>query len=144
MILGRMSLKLYGNVSLRLVNNSAKVYGGALQISDTIISSFHGNHTLSVSPTTLVIIFQQNKAILVGGAISTGGNDNIIIFTGHVIFVANSAFNGGAIGSRENSYVKMILVPILNIYFIMNHANDTGGALYIFKILDAQKDQHLL
>ena len=38
--------------------------------------------------------------------------------------------NGGAIGSRENSYVKMILVPILNISFIMNHANDSGGAFY--------------
>ena len=134
MFLGGVSLKFYGNVSL--VNNNAKVDGGALHISYTIIIIISRNYTLSatshasdsVSPTT--IIFQQNKAAEVGGAISTEGNDNIIIFTGDVIFIANSAFNGGAIGSREILCIKFILVPILNISFIKNHANDTGGALY--------------
>ena len=77
-----------------------------------------------------VIIFQQNKAREVGGAISTGLANNTLTFTGNVTFIANSALNGGAIGSREISYVKIILTPILNILFIMNHANDTGGALY--------------
>ena len=45
-----------------------------------------------------------------------------------LLFTDNSVLNGGAIGFLETS--KMILVPILNISFITNHATDSGGALY--------------
>lgn len=62
-----------------------------------------------------------------GGAIESHAN-NILLFTETVIFVGNSALNGGAIGFLQTS--KMILVPILNISFIMNHAIDSGSALY--------------
>ena len=111
MILDGVSLKLCGNLSL--VNNCALVDGGALYIYDTSII-FEGNCTLSVpsctSTPTTPVIFRQNKAKIVGGAISTGGNDNIIVFSsGYVIFFANSARNGGAIGSREVLCIKMIL-----------------------------------
>ena len=134
MYLRSISLILYGNVSL--VNNSAELNGGALYISDTNIL-FNSNHTLShrsITPTSesmvTDIIFQQNTATNVGGAISAGDANNILIITGNIIFIANTAFDGGAIGSEQISYIEMILVPVLNISFIMNHAYDSGGALY--------------
>ena len=53
-----------------------------------------------------------------------------MIFTGTVKFIDNSALNGGAIGFLQGLSLRMILVQVLNISFTMNHANDSGGALY--------------
>lgn len=93
MLLGGTSLELYGNVPLE--NNSAKLDCGALHIIYESNVSFSGNHhTLSVTshdtvtPITMVL-FRQNKAIEVGGAISTGSTNNILIFTGNIMFIAN-------------------------------------------------------
>ena len=131
MNLDDINLTISGNVSL--VNNSAAMYGGALYISDTNIS-FNMDITSKVSEilvdeSSFMVVFQQNKASRVGGAIESHAN-NILIFTGTVKFIENSALNGGAIGFLQNLPSRMILVQVLNISFIMNHANESGGALY--------------
>ena len=122
-----------GNVSL--ANNSA-AYGGALHIvSDTNIS-FNMDTTTKFNASEIcvdglspIVVFRQNKASKIGGAIASYAN-NIILFTGTVEFIDNSAFNGGAIGFQQSLTSKMVLVPVLNISFIRNHATDSGGALY--------------
>jgi predicted outer membrane repeat protein len=67
------NLAISGNVSL--VNNSAALYGGALYISDTNIS-FNMDTTSKVSDiwghgSSSMVVFQQNKASQVGGAIES-------------------------------------------------------------------------
>ena len=78
-----------------------------------------------------MVVFQQNKASQAGGAIVSRAN-NLLIFTGTVKFIENSALNGGAIaiGFLQSFPSRMVLVPVINISFIMNHANESGGALY--------------
>ena len=46
-------------------------------------------------------------------------------------FIDNSALNGGAIGFLQDLPSRMVLVLVPNISFIMNHATDSGGALYL-------------
>lgn len=125
-----MNLAISGNVSL--ANNSA-MCGGALHISDTNIS-FNMDTTSKVSEiwvdgSSSMVVFRQNKASQVGGAIESHAN-NILIFTGTVKFIDNSALNGGAIGFLQDLPSRMILIPVLSISFIINHANESGGALY--------------
>ena len=125
-----MNLAISGNVSL--ANNSA-TYGGALRISDTNIS-FNMDTTSKVSEiwvdgSSSMVVFRQNKASQVGGAIE-GDANNILIFTGTVKFIDNSALNGGAIGFLQSLTSRMVLLSVLNISFIMNHASESGGALY--------------
>ena len=99
MFLDNITLEFCGNISL--IKNNAKVDGGALHISCDTTISFNGNHTRSVTShssatQTTMVLFQQNTATDVGGAISesTWFTNNILIFTGNVSFVANSAHNG--------------------------------------------------
>ena len=132
MYLEYINLTISGNVSL--ANNSA-AYGGALHISDTNISFNMDTTSESKVSETLVdgsssmVVFRQNKASQVGGAIESHAN-NVLIFTGTVRFIDNSALNGGAIGFLQDLPSRMVLVQVLNISFIMNHATDSGGALY--------------
>jgi predicted outer membrane repeat protein len=109
------------------------MYGGALHISDTNIS-FNMDTTSKVSEiwedeSSSMVVFRQNKATQVGGAIESHAN-NILFFIGTVKFIDNSALNGGAIGFLQSLTSRMVLVPVLDISFIMNHANESGGALY--------------
>ena len=129
-----INLAISGNVSLA---NNIAAYGGALHVSDTNIS-FNMDATVTsesnvseilVDGSSSMVVFQQNIASQVGGAIESHAN-NILIFTGTVKFIDNSALNGGAIGFLRDLPTRMILIPVLSIFFIMNHANDSGGALY--------------
>ena len=61
-----------------------------------------------------------------GGGIKL--SDSNVVFSGTVGFEKNTAFNGGAMALEGTS--KLILKPKLNISFILNHADDSGGALY--------------
>ena len=103
--------------------NTADV-GGALYIRNTKISF---NVDLMADNST-IIKFQNNRARYNGGAISSLSSS--LTFTKTVLFEANSAYygDGGAMSLFESS--KLILVPALNIFFVKNHANNTGGALY--------------
>ena len=129
MHLENINLSISGNVYLG--NNTVSV-GDALHISDTNIS-FNIMDTTSKVPEIrgtglrYVVVFRQNKALEAGGAIQSHAN-NIVLFTGTVMFIDNSALNSGAIGILQTSI--MILVPVLNISFITNQATDSGGALY--------------
>jgi predicted outer membrane repeat protein len=72
--------------------------------------------------------FYKNYATWIGGAILMSYNSNIM-FSGIVCFEKNVAdYNGGAIALSAS---KLIFKPNLDIFFILNHANETGGALYI-------------
>ena len=128
-----INLTISGN-NISLANNSAAYGGGALHISDTNIS-FNMDITSKVSEilvdeSSFMVVFRQNKASQVGGAIVSHAN-NVLIFTGTVKFIENSALNGGAIGFLQSfPQSRIVLVPVLNISFIMNHANESGGALY--------------
>ena len=51
-----------------------------------------------------------------------------IMFSGTAYFEGNVAYNGGAIALTNS---KLIFKPNFNIFFISNHANEAGGALYI-------------
>ena len=82
-----------------------------------------------IDGSSSMVVFQQNKASQVGGAIENHAN-NVLIFMGTVKFIDNSALNGGAIGFLQDVPSRMILIPVLSIFFIMNHANESGGALY--------------
>ena len=83
-----------------------------------------------VDESSFMVVFRQNKASQVGGAIESRAN-NVLIFTGTVKFIENSALNGGAIGFLQSfPQSRMVLVPVLNISFISNYATDSGGALY--------------
>ena len=50
------------------------------------------------------------------------------MFSGIAYFERNMANFGGAMCLRGNS--KLILKPKLNMHFILNHANESGGALH--------------
>ena len=87
MYLEDINLTISGNVSL--VNNSAVYNGGALHISETNIS-FNMDITSKVSEIlvdepSFMVVFRQNKASQVGGAIESRAN-NVLIFTGTVKF----------------------------------------------------------
>jgi predicted outer membrane repeat protein len=71
--------------------------------------------------------FHRNSANQYGGGVlSIDGN---IIFSGTAYFEGNVAnSSGGAIALQAS---KLIFKPNINIFFISNYANETGGALYI-------------
>ena len=93
MYLKDTNLIISGNVSI--VNNSA-AYGGAIHISDTNIS-FNMDTTseskvseILVDGSSSMVVFRQSIASQVGGAIESHAN-NVLIFTGTVKFIDNSA-----------------------------------------------------
>ena len=61
-----------------------------------------------------------------GGAIQTYNNN--VMFSGTAYFEENEAYKGGAMFLEGTS--KLIFKPKLNISFIQNHADYSGGALY--------------
>ena len=68
----------------------------------------------------------RNAAGSFGGAIYT--YNSAAMFSGIAYFERNTDSFGGAMYLRRNS--KLILKPKLNMHFTLNHANDSGGALY--------------
>ena len=61
-----------------------------------------------------------------GGAIQN--SDSNVMFSGTVHFEKNTANFGGAMWLERTS--KLILKPKLSMHFLLNHANESGGALY--------------
>ena len=84
------------------------------------ISSIHSNITFIGT-----IYFYKNIGFK-GGVIR--GYDSNVIFSGTIKFSKNMAVFSGAMFLVGAS--KLIFMPKLSISFILNHANDSGGALY--------------
>ena len=68
----------------------------------------------------------ENSATLNGGAIQSINSSMTI--DGEVNFTNNTAFHGGAIFLTRT---KLILSSTAKIFFILNHADSRGGAIYI-------------
>ena len=96
-----------------------KVYKGGY-FSGGAIQTYFGNVLFSGT-----VHFERNVADI-GGAIHI--YDSNLMFSGTVYFDRNKAYKGGAMLLEGTS--KLILKPKLNISFILNHAVDSGGALY--------------
>ena len=83
-----------------------------------------GNCNVTFIGTTY---FYRNIAQFIGDAMLSF--DSNIMFSGTAYFEANVAiYDGGAIALTNS---KLIFKPNLNIFFISNHADEKGGALYI-------------
>ena len=77
-------------------------------------------------------VFSGNTAILEGGGIKCDYDcDVIILFDGSICFENNQAMYGGGMYLGHNS--KLILSSSIqtDVFFILNHAQNLGGALYI-------------
>ena len=70
--------------------------------------------------------FYRNTANYRGGAIRC--YDSNIALSGTVYFESNTAYRGGAMFLLGTS--KLVFTPKLDISFVSNYANDSGGALY--------------
>ena len=116
---GAIYSRAYSNlifvVTVQFTNNIAISFGGAINSQESNVT-FKGNATT----------FYRNKAVKKGGAIN--GIDSNLKFKGTVQFEKNIAYIGGAMALEGTS--KLTLTPTLNMFFIMNHANDSGGALH--------------
>ena len=104
----------------------------------TSIVNMYGKEELLADSSDLSFVgtinFCENDAqSLLGGAILSVDNSVTIFGNAMAHFENNTAFHGGAMFLNGTS--KLILSQATNITFIQNHANGTGGALYI-------KDSH--
>ena len=109
--------KLFGNISF--INNSAISYGGAMHLIRGI-STFSQN-----------ISFINNTAVI-GGAMAVArlsDTDTVLNFTGFSRFEGNSAQQGGAMAFFSGSS-KLMLNDPLQMTFVDNHAELTGGAIF--------------
>ena len=147
------------------IENSAGYYGSALYILFTNFkykdmnntAIFSGNDYTAIksiySNITFIgtVSFHKNVGFE-GGAIRSYASN--VIFSGTIYFDKNMAILGGAI--FLNGASKLIFKPKLSISFIFNHANDSGGALYVtdsqcslrskqecFIILDAESKNNI-
>ena len=110
--------KLFGNISF--INNSAIYYGGAM-FQTRGISTFSQN----------IISFINNTAVI-GGAMAVArlsDTDTVLNFTGFSRFEGNSAQQGGAMAFFSGSS-KLMLNDPLQMTFVDNHAELTGGAIF--------------
>ena len=125
MSLWSSTLNMKHKASITLINNSAKVNGGALVVAGTD-GLFITGLCLSNSTT---MIFINNSANGVGGALFTFST-NLQFFTGTTIkFIGNSAQRGGAM-ALVSSYLE-IVGGSSNISFENNSAKEDGGAILV-------------
>ena len=106
--------------SILFLSNKA-FKGGAMYIVD-------GNHSVSGN-----ISFINNRADERGGAIAvhtTRFGETTLNLTGLVRFEHNSAQRGGAMAFYGRYKYTLLLSDPIQIEFIENHANSTGGALH--------------
>ena len=113
--------ELSGNIYF--VNNTAG-QGGALDILQT---SAQINILQSNTPLMQLATFRQNKATR-GGSIACFPCN--LSFAGVVHFIDNTAYVGGAIFLSFNA--RVLFMSSLQMSFIRNHGNDSGGAIYVF------------
>ena len=109
------------NGTTNFINNSARGYGGAVQISDNNVLSFSGTSE-----------FINNSAEDCGGAIATGSNCTVN-FKGTSNFTNNTVSGGDAFGGG-GLYMKykstFLIYPNTTIYWENNHAQ-LGGAIFV-------------
>ena len=111
----RCSLNVSGYINF--VDNSARA-GGALDLNSAKVN-------LSGK-----ILFISNTADI-GGAVAVrtySHTDPVLNLTGLVSFVNNSAIKGGAMGFDGRA--RLLLSDPVQVEFIENHADSTGGAMY--------------
>ena len=123
-----------GNISFSW--NRAIPYGGSIYCWNSDgqfigTAYFNENYDSAIISDSSNITF-VGTSYFYGNTGSSGGaiqsSDSNIMFSGTAYFERNVADIGGAMLLGETS--KLILKPKLNISFILNHANDSGGALY--------------
>ena len=125
-----LNTKLQSCGSISLTNNRAD-FGGALHMVRSEISFNDDNNVITFQNSTT---FRHNKAMKFGGSIGT--HNSLLQFVGNVLFDGNTADIGGAIALYGTT--KLILKPELNIYFILNHANKTGGVIFVQDVASCQ------
>jgi predicted outer membrane repeat protein len=76
-------------------------------------------------------VFRGNMAILYGGGIKSNGNSDITILDGSIRFENNQAMNGGGMYMVDNSKLILSSFTQNDVSFILNHAQNLGGALYV-------------
>ena len=126
-----------GNISFSWNRTMSYYYGGSIyywnsdgEFTGTVyFNETQGSAIRSQSSNISFIgtsYFYRNTAGFRGGAIQI--YDSNLMFSGTVYYERNMAYYGGAMFLEGTS--KLILKPKLNISFILNHANVSGGALY--------------
>ena len=125
-----------GNISFSR-NRAYAYYGGSInywysdgQFIGTVYFNENYESAIMSENSNITFVgtsyFYRNTAGYRGGAIQI--YDSNLMFSGTVYFERNMAYFGGAMFLEGTS--KLILKPKLNISFILNHANASGGALY--------------
>ena len=125
------------NNSIIFLHNTASYRGGSITCESAAIKFigtvyFNESYDSAIEGDRCNMTFigttylYRNHARFGGGAIR--GYYSNIMFSGTAYFERNVAYNGGAIALTNS---KLIFKPNLNIFFISNHANEAGGALYI-------------
>ena len=74
-------------------------------------------------------VFHGNMAVLDGGGIKSNDNSDITILDGSIRFENNQAMNGGGMYMVDNSKLIVSSLTQNDISFILNHAQNWGGAL---------------
>ena len=132
-------------------NNSAYITSGLVlhSLQSTSTSSFHftnvsfyfnkifnrpiaqqnGYRSVITLLNVANVIFHQLK---VSNHNTTGllGDNSLITFDGHNIFVNNSGIYGGGIALFDSS--KLLLNVNANISFVKNHASKSGGGIFVY------------
>ena len=121
--LSKSSIEIYGNIQ---IVNSTAAQGGALDAKQTTISINAVLMRENVYKVPQVALFAHNRAAR-GGSISCLSCD--VSFAGIVHFVDNAACVGGAM---VLSSASIHFMPSLQMSFIRNHADDVGGAIFVF------------
>ena len=116
--------ELSGNV--HFVKNTA-AQGGALDIFQTNAQINILPNQQSNTPLMYLAMFRQNRAARGGSIACVPCN---LSLGGVVHFVDNTAYGGGAV--ILSSTAKVLFMSSLQMSFIRNHANDVGGAIYVF------------
>ena len=116
-------------------NNTGE--GGCIYCSERSSVYFFGIVHFNESQSSAIIIRQYSNITFLGttyfcrnigdkgGAIQN--SDSSILFSGTVHFEKNTANVGGAMWLEKTS--KLILKPKLSMHFVLNLANESGGAL---------------
>ena len=129
-IMGSKNTSLFGNISF--VNNLARSKGGAM----------------FVIMTGGIFTFSQNLSFInntahIGGAIAVDKSfvtDTALNFTGFSRFEGNSAQQGRAMAFLRGS--KLMLSDPLQMKFVENHAELTGGAIFFGYDIDDTFSNH--
>ena len=123
--------------SITFLHNIADEFGGSIHcwkcdlgfigtvyFNDSAGSAIYLNQHSSITFTGDTYFYRNTGYS--GGAI--GCYDSNITLSGTVYFEGNTAYLGGAMFLTGTS--KLVFMPNLDVSFISNYANDSGGALY--------------